>query len=438
MTDKVTLFLTSCGRPELLRKTLESFVKFNTYPIEEAIIMEDSGEKGINDFVKKLLPFPTTILYNETRIGQMASINNGLPYLKTAYVFHCEEDWEFYDYGFIEKSLEILKKNNKITSVWLRSHQEIKDRYSDFTINKVDQENYYLIGPNIGNFSFNPGLKTLEVAKMFSPYKGGICEGKLSHSFRDINMTSAITDHLTGYVRHIGWDHHVPTFIEIVFISSVINTEEIPTSFNYSHIRSAFTPEERFEQTKQTIESVFEKIPRAFVVLVESSNLKPEWTEYFNKRCNKFVNFYDNISVRNGVQSIYKAQGEITQHAAFINNMLYDIVNMGVEIKRLWKISGRYYLNEKFNVNNYSLENITIAKNCSDTNFSTVLFSWPFKYIGSYINTVKTIIETDFQNETLGLEGLFHKHTQGFPKTHLDQLGVSGYVSVAANAFFEG
>lgn len=230
----------------------------------------------------------------------------------------------------------------------------------------------------------------------------------------------------------------VPTFIEIVFISSVINTEEIPTSFNYSHTRSTFTPEERFEQTKQTIESVFEKIPRAFVVLVECSNLKPEWTEYFNKRCNKFINFYDDLSIRNNVQSIYKAQGEISQHVAFINHMLYDIVNMGVEIKRLWKISGRYYLNENFNLNNYSLENITIAAKCSDTNFSTVLFSWPFKYIGAYIHTVQKIIETDFQNETLGLEGLFHKHTQGFPKTHLDQLGVSGYVSVGQNAFFEG
>ena len=207
--DTVTLFLTSCGRPDLLRETLESFIKFNTYPIEEAIIMEDSGEKGINDFVKELLPFPTTILYNETRMGQMKSINNGIPYLKTPYVFHCEEDWEFYDYGFIEKSLEILKKNNKITLVSLRAHDEIRERYPEIPFHKVEGDNYYLVGPHIGNFSFNPGLRTLEVAKMFSPYKEGVCEGTLSDAFRNIGMTVALTENTKGYVRHLGWERHV-------------------------------------------------------------------------------------------------------------------------------------------------------------------------------------------------------------------------------------
>ena len=36
----ITLFITSCGRPELLKVTLESFVKFNNYPIKEAVIIE--------------------------------------------------------------------------------------------------------------------------------------------------------------------------------------------------------------------------------------------------------------------------------------------------------------------------------------------------------------------------------------------------------------
>ena len=66
-SDEVTLFLTACNRPRLLKQTLESFVKFNTYPIKEAIIMEDSGLQGINDFAKTILPCPVTILYNERR-----------------------------------------------------------------------------------------------------------------------------------------------------------------------------------------------------------------------------------------------------------------------------------------------------------------------------------------------------------------------------------
>ena len=65
MEKEVTLFITSCGRPELLKKTLLSFVKYNTYPIEEVILCEDSGIKCIVDFVKniislKLVSIPTS------------------------------------------------------------------------------------------------------------------------------------------------------------------------------------------------------------------------------------------------------------------------------------------------------------------------------------------------------------------------------------------
>jgi hypothetical protein len=49
INNDVTLFITSCGRPDLLKITLESFIKYNTYPIKEAIICEDSGINGIID-----------------------------------------------------------------------------------------------------------------------------------------------------------------------------------------------------------------------------------------------------------------------------------------------------------------------------------------------------------------------------------------------------
>ena len=50
----VTLFITSCGRPTLLRRTLESFVKYNRYPIKEVILCEDSGIKGVVDFARDI------------------------------------------------------------------------------------------------------------------------------------------------------------------------------------------------------------------------------------------------------------------------------------------------------------------------------------------------------------------------------------------------
>jgi hypothetical protein len=211
MSDKVTLFITSCGRPDLLLITLNSFLKYNTYPIEEAIICEDSGYDRINDFVSGLLPFPCKLIYNEKRLGQMKSIENGVQYIKTPFVFHCEEDWEFYDYGFIEKSLELLKKDSNITSVWLREANELFYRYK-FNFMKIENYNYYkVLGNEVnGNFSFNPGLRTIEVQQTGIPYplNEPFDEGHLHKYFKSKGMYAVIIKP-EGFVKHIGWDRHV-------------------------------------------------------------------------------------------------------------------------------------------------------------------------------------------------------------------------------------
>ena len=42
-----TLVVTSCGRFDLLRRTLESFDRYNTAPIREVFITEDSGDSVV-------------------------------------------------------------------------------------------------------------------------------------------------------------------------------------------------------------------------------------------------------------------------------------------------------------------------------------------------------------------------------------------------------
>ena len=41
------MVITSCGRQDLLERTLDSFLRYNTHPIKEFIIMEDGdGERN--------------------------------------------------------------------------------------------------------------------------------------------------------------------------------------------------------------------------------------------------------------------------------------------------------------------------------------------------------------------------------------------------------
>ena len=122
----VAVVITSCNRFDLLEKTLDSFFKFNTYPLNQIIIIEDSDKNlKVNTLIKKYKQHNITLIINNKRIGQLNSIHKAYSCVNSDYIFHCEDDWEFFEYGFIEKSLNILSKDRKILSVWLRNIMEI-------------------------------------------------------------------------------------------------------------------------------------------------------------------------------------------------------------------------------------------------------------------------------------------------------------------------
>lgn len=218
----VSVVITSCNRPHLLKNTLESFLKFNTFPIEQFIIVEDSGMNNINDFVLDLLDKKKTLLiYNETNIGQVKSIDKAYANVKTDYIFHCEEDWEFLDYGFIERSLQILNTDPKIFTVWLRPHN---DTSLHPIIKTQDLGGFYKMDPNYSyiykntiytwcGFTFNPGLRRTSDCMLFYPYsnckktiyKSIVSEYDVNINYRELGFYAVITDKIQGYVKHIGW-----------------------------------------------------------------------------------------------------------------------------------------------------------------------------------------------------------------------------------------
>jgi hypothetical protein len=222
MTDLVTVVLTSHNRPNELKITLNSFFKFNTYSIYKIIIIEDSGIPNCIDEAIKEIPdnVEKCIVYNEKNIGQSKSIDKAYNLVETEYIFHCEDDWEFYDYGFIEKSLEILKLNEQIFMVHLRGYENLKMlQYGSPLYPDIYNKLFRLLAPyRFGEhevwygFSFNPGLRRLKDCKAFMPYneKGGCVEYKLSTIYYENKYVCAITLNEKGYVKHIGYDNPTP------------------------------------------------------------------------------------------------------------------------------------------------------------------------------------------------------------------------------------
>ena len=66
---KITFVLTSCGRVELLNKTLDSFFNFNDYEIEEMFLVEDSLNQNVYEDIKKKWGDKLTLLFNKKKKG---------------------------------------------------------------------------------------------------------------------------------------------------------------------------------------------------------------------------------------------------------------------------------------------------------------------------------------------------------------------------------
>lgn len=222
----VTLVITTCDRTDLLERTIFSFTKYNTYPIKKIIIIEDSGVSQNFSKVESIAKTDITIIKNPTNLGQIASIDKAYSLVETDYIFHCEEDWEFYNTGFIEKSFEILSADEKIFTVWLRAHTDTKN-HAILKDHKyfINDDFYYKMDPNHKKvwcgFTLNPGLRRTVDCMKLHPYnqlpvkviKNGLelmGEVDLSLYYKDLGYYGAITSKEDGFVRHLGGKRHVP------------------------------------------------------------------------------------------------------------------------------------------------------------------------------------------------------------------------------------
>lgn len=124
-------------------------------------------------------------------------------------------------------------------------------------------------------------------------------------------------------------------------ITSVIYSKTAKT-VSYGSARSVFTPEERAEQTLRTIESVRQKVPGARVVLIEAG-LQENLPYNLAQKADKYIYLGNKKIVRWACDSTFKSLGE-----SFM--LLYAVKYTG-DYDFYFKISGRYFLDENFDIN---------------------------------------------------------------------------------------
>ena len=210
MNKDYAVVLTSCGRFDLLRRTVESFAAFADIMPKQFIVVEDSGDDKVRETLSGIdMPFEFVI--NRPRLGHAAAIDAGYALVKTPFVFHCEDDWAFFRGGFIGESFKVLDACPKASAVMLRGRDE--HRYlKGLPYEEVDGVEFFRAHPKLHRYYFgygyNPGLRRMSDYKRVAPLSKIGDEREVSFVFLRLGFATAHLE--VPAVRHLGYGRHIP------------------------------------------------------------------------------------------------------------------------------------------------------------------------------------------------------------------------------------
>lgn len=218
----------------------------------------------------------------------------------------------------------------------------------------------------------------------------------------------------------------------LVLITSVIKTPNEPLS--YIDTRSIYSHEDRYEQTKKTIQSVRENIPNVKIFIVECSNFDENQSEYLKNNCDFFLNLYENEKLRSDIYGISKSLGEGTMTYFALKNILDN----NIDFDNLFKISGRYMLSKNFEYRNFNNKNIVIKY--IDNNINNLLTAL-YKIPKENVIDLLLFLNNNFHEmkQCIGYECLFSNFIkmQNANIINLDMIGIEGLLSVS-NHYYSG
>lgn len=125
---------------------------------------------------------------------------------------------------------------------------------------------------------------------------------------------------------------------------------------------SAYDEQQRFEQTLKTIECVREKVPNSYVVLFEcsSKSIHEKQKDILKEKVDLFLEFYNEPVLKQIYENLELRPELITYVKSLLEtrgllNALYVIKkhNLFSDSQRVFKLTGRYLLNEYFDIKDY-------------------------------------------------------------------------------------
>lgn len=205
----VTGALTSCGRPDLLEETLASLVHHMTPP--SIVLTEDAADRRVAELCARRFPF-VRVLMNEPKLGHMASVDRLYGEIRTPYVLHLEDDWQFDAPVDAQAAIAFLEARPDVSAVVLRAFDELpaeRRALADtvemngvrFAVMRHDAH------PRWFGYTFNPMIGRLAFWRAHGPFARLVTETGVSQAAKAAGFTVAFM--LPGAARHIGRGRHV-------------------------------------------------------------------------------------------------------------------------------------------------------------------------------------------------------------------------------------
>lgn len=125
---------------------------------------------------------------------------------------------------------------------------------------------------------------------------------------------------------------------------------------------SFYNKEQRFEQTLETIDCIRKKVPNSDIVLFECSadKLDNNMRDILKSRCELMLEFYDDEDFKVLYKNInndpnYLSYGKsILESVGLIKSLNFILTNqLFSDCQRIFKLTGRYLLNNHFNIQDY-------------------------------------------------------------------------------------
>jgi hypothetical protein len=191
----------------------------------------------------------------------------------------------------------------------------------------------------------------------------------------------------------------------LVIVCSAIHTN--PNPLDYTPSRSYFTHEQRFNQTLETIDKVREKIPEAYIVLVEVTKLNENYRNVLIHKVDYLHETYDNEEIFFITEGPYKGWGEATSLLSYLTSLHF--IELKEKINSVSKISGRYKPNDHFTFEVIPDTvlcriNYTNPHHHSNTHMSTMFYTIDITIIDKFIRSLGNTCLNDEVRRGVALE----------------------------------